>query len=114
MYIVPNENYCVGPTRDWQNLRHYVSMFQSIAGKIGLDNEELKTFVCDEIDNGSPAFSLESFMIPRQNPLDPTDPDLPPQPKRKKKTAGKTKKKKTKVVVSTTTNRNPAPPPHPR
>ena len=106
MYIVPNLNYCVGPTRDWQNLRHHVSMFRSIGGKIGLNNEDLKTFVCNEIENGSPAFSLESFLIPRKNPNDPTDLDLPPQHKRKKKTAGKNKRKKTKVVV----NRNPPPP----
>ena len=112
MYIVPNLNYCVGPTRDWQNLCHYVSMTKSIGAKIGLKNEELKTFVWDEIDNGSPAFSLESFMFPRHNPLNPTDPDLPPQ-KRKKKTVGKTKRKKKKVMVSTTINRN-LPPPHPR
>ena len=49
MYIVPSENYCVGPTRDWQNICHYVSISKFIGGKIGMSKDQLKKFVNDEI-----------------------------------------------------------------
>ena len=62
MYLVPKKDYNVGVDRDEQNLRHYVSMTQLIGSKRGMNKQELKEFICNEIDNGSPPICLERFV----------------------------------------------------
>ena len=92
MYLVPQEGYNVGVDRDEQNLRHHVSMTQLIGGKRGMNKQELKEFICNEIDNGSPPICLEHFMQPRNNV---ELPDLPPETRKrstKRKRAQKIKK----------------------
>ena len=99
MYLVPKKDYNVGVDRDEQNLRHHVSMTQLIGcGKKGMNKQELKEFVCNEIDNGSPNICLESFMQPRKNV---EFPDLPPD---KRKTS--TKRKRSKKITNNRKNSN--------
>ena len=64
MYLVPKEGYHVGVDRDEQNLRHHVSMTQLIGGKRGMNKQELKDFICNEINYGSPTICLERFLKP--------------------------------------------------
>ena len=91
--IVPQEGYNVGVDSNEQNLRHHVSMTQLIGyGKKGMNKQELKEFICNEIDNGSPPICLEHFMQPRNNV---ELPDLPPETRKrstKRKRAQKIKK----------------------
>ena len=61
MYLVPKEGYHVGVDRDEQNLRHYLSMTQLIGGRRGMNKQQLKDFICNEIDYGSPPICLERF-----------------------------------------------------
>ena len=91
--IVPQEGYNVGVDSNEQNLRHHVSMTQLIGyGKKGMNKQELKEFICNEIDNGSPPIYLERVMQPRNNV---ELPDLPPVTRKrapKRKHAQKIKK----------------------
>ena len=93
MYLVPKEGYNVGVDRDEQNLRHHVPMTQLIGyGNKGMNKQELKEFICNEIDNGSPPICLEHFMQPRNNV---ELPNLPPEMRKrstKRKRAQKIKK----------------------